>query len=90
MPTKHLLIQGKVQGVFFRASAKEVADRLGLNGWVRNTEEGDVEAMVTGADYQLQDFIAWCRQGPSGAVVRDVQVTEKQEETFQSFKILRG
>jgi acylphosphatase len=90
MPTKHLLIKGKVQGVFYRASAKEVADTLGLNGWVRNTEEGNVEAVVTGADYQLQDFIAWCRQGPSGAVVTDVQVREQQEESFPNFKIIRG
>ena len=90
MPTKHLLIKGKVQGVFFRAAAKEMADTLGLNGWVRNTGEGHVEAVVTGTNYQLQDFIAWCRQGPDSAVVIDVEVTQREEEQFRNFQILRG
>lgn len=89
MSTVHLLIKGKVQGVFYRASAKEVADQLQLTGWVKNTREGNVEAMATGSNEQLQQFISWCKQGPSRAVVNDVQVTFKEEELFDTFKIAR-
>jgi acylphosphatase len=89
MSTVHLLIKGKVQGVFYRASAKEVADELQLTGWVKNTSEGDVEAMVTGSNEPLQQFISWCKQGPARAVVNDVQVTFKEEEQFDTFKIAR-
>jgi acylphosphatase len=48
MITVHLLIEGEVQGVFYRATAKEIADKLGITGWIKNTWEGNVEAMVTG------------------------------------------
>ena len=90
MPTQGLLIKGKVQGVYFRASAKEVADVLGLVGWIRNTADGHVEARVTGTPFQLQDFQDWCRKGPSGAFVTSVDVEEKDEESFPNFKIIRG
>lgn len=53
MPTFHLLIKGKVQGIFYRASAKETADKTGITGWVKNTPEGDVEAVATGTEEQL-------------------------------------
>jgi acylphosphatase len=89
MPTVHLLIKGKVQGVFYRASAKEVADELQLTGWVKNTSDGDVEAMVSGSNEQLQQFLIWCKNGPARAVVNDVQVTFKEEEQFDTFKIAR-
>lgn len=89
MPTVHLLIKGKVQGVFYRASAKETADRTGVTGWVKNTPEGDVEAMATGTEKQLQQFISWCKKGPSSAKVRDVIVTEEDETVFNDFVIKR-
>lgn len=89
MPTVHLLIKGKVQGVFFRATAKEKADGLGLTGWVQNTEEGHVEAMATGTENQLNEFIAWCRQGPPRARVADVISNQKPEEHFDRFTVRR-
>ena len=89
MPTAHLLISGKVQGVFYRASAKDVADQLQLTGWVRNTKEGEVEAMASGNQQQLQQFIDWCRQGPSKAIVKNVQVTFIEEEPFNKFTIIK-
>lgn len=89
MPTQHLLIKGKVQGVYFRASAKEVADALGVTGWIRNTAEGHVEALVSGTTYQLRDFADWCRQGPSGAIVTTVDIEERKDEHFADFKIIR-
>ena len=90
MPTVSLLIKGKVQGVFFRASAKEMADVFGITGWVKNTEEGDVEAMASGTDQQIRQFIDWCREGPSHAIVTGVTVNKVEEQLFEKFKIVRG
>jgi len=89
MPTVHLIIRGKVQGVFYRATAKEVADEMELTGWVKNTIEGNVEMVVTGSSGQLQKFIQWCKMGPANAIVTDVVVNDIKEESFQSFQIIR-
>jgi len=77
MPTIHLLIKGKVQGVYYRASAKEVADRLHLSGWVKNTREGHVEVLASGHEEDLRRFVEWCKQGPERAVVSEI--TELRE-----------
>ena len=90
MPTVHLLIKGKVQGVFYRATAKEVAQTLDLRGWIKNTPEGHVEAIVSGSEKSLQQFIDWCRQGPKKAVVATINVTSVGDEPFTDFRILRG
>lgn len=87
--TVHLLIKGKVQGVFYRASAKDVAEQLKLTGWVRNTAEGDVEAVATGDDDRINEFIEWCKKGPRKAEVAKVTVTRIQAEDFNKFTIAR-
>ena len=89
MPTAHLLIKGKVQGVYYRASAKDKAIELSLTGWVKNTPAGDVEAVVTGPQTAIQSFIAWCRQGPPAAKVEDIKVTPMPETAFPDFSIMR-
>ena len=89
MPTVHLLIHGKVQGVFFRASAKDAADEIGITGWVRNTEEGDVEVRASGSDESLQRFIEWCKVGPRRAIVTNVTVEKVEEEDFKNFEVIR-
>jgi len=89
MPTAHLLIKGRVQGVYYRASAKDKAIQLSLTGWVKNTAAGDVEAVVTGPETAIQSFIAWCRQGPPAAEVEDVKVNPMPETAFEEFFILR-
>ena len=89
MPTIHLLISGKVQGVFYRASAKELAERLKINGWVKNTKEGDVEVLASGSDENLSKFAEWCKKGPSGANVTNVAVTNTDEKPDHGFKIER-
>ena len=89
MPTVHLVIEGKVQGVFFRATAKDVADETGITGWVKNTEEGNVEIKVSGSDEQLQKFIAWCKTGPRRAIVTNVHVTNIEQEDFKNFEVIR-
>lgn len=89
MPTLHIVVKGRVQGVFFRASAQEAAEECGVKGWVRNTEEGDVELMASGSDEALQRFVAWCRQGPRRAVVQDVFIETKEDTSFHNFKVIR-
>lgn len=71
---RHLLIRGKVQGVYYRASMVEEALRLGVSGWVRNQRDGSVEAMACGTSAQLEQLTAWARRGPAAAVVTDVIV----------------
>ena len=70
----HVRITGRVQGVFFRASAESEARRLGLSGWVRNCPDGSVELLAEGPKAKLDDVLAWCRHGPPRAEVEDVQV----------------
>jgi len=70
----HLVIRGRVQGVFFRGSMQDEAERLGAAGWVRNRRDGSVEAEVEGERAPVEALIAWARHGPSGARVDDVTV----------------
>lgn len=74
----HVFISGRVQGVFFRASAKDEAKRLGLTGWVRNMPDGRVEAVFEGDEGLVESMISWCRKGSSYSRVDDVEVTTKE------------
>jgi acylphosphatase len=85
----HLLVQGKVQGVFFRATAKEMAELLQLKGWVKNTPAGEVEIKAYGERERVQKFIDWCKKGPPRAVVTNVQVSEMKEYSYDSFQVVR-
>ncbi|MCC6557486.1 MAG: acylphosphatase [Polyangiaceae bacterium] len=69
-----LFVRGRVQGVFFRASAQREAKRLGLTGWVRNRSDGSVEILAEGEEDQLKELIAWGHRGPSAARVERVDV----------------
>ena len=89
MPTVYLLIKGKVQGVFYRVTAQEKAQQLHLTGWVKNTIEGHVEAVASGEQVAVDQFISWCKKGPSKANVEEVQVKVLPEETFDRFLIIR-
>lgn len=85
-----LVVSGRVQGVFFRASAQAEALRLGLLGEVRNLPGGEVEAVAEGERWRVDEFIAWCRRGPPAAHVDDVQVrTGAPQGEFLTFKIAR-
>ena len=84
-----LIIEGRVQGVWFRDSTRNEARALGVCGWVRNRRDGTVEALVEGPEQGVKDLIRWCHQGPPHARVSRVQ--ESQEEwtgEFKSFDIL--
>lgn len=89
MATHHIKVTGKVQGVFYRATAKKMALASGLVGWIRNTNDEDVEILITGEDEKLQAFEAWCRIGPAQAKVEDVIVTPVDDIAFDDFRIVR-
>ena len=74
-----LAIHGKVQGVWYRASAQAEATRLGLRGWVRNRHEGWVEALVIGAQSAIDEFIDWAHQGPPKAEVARIEISAADE-----------
>jgi acylphosphatase len=85
-----LKIAGRVQGVYYRASAVQEAQKLGLTGWVMNCRDGSVEAVVEGAKPKLEELIAWCQQGPDGARVTQVDIRwETPENNFYGFSIRR-
>ncbi|MGH7829618.1 MAG: acylphosphatase [Candidatus Binatia bacterium] len=86
----HLRIEGRVQGVFFRASTVEEATRLGLKGWVRNCPDGFVESVAEGEREKIDEFVAWCRHGPRGARVQNVRLQwEDYQGEFQDFRVTR-
>jgi acylphosphatase len=70
----HVFITGRVQGVCFRAYTQEEAVRRELSGWVRNVEDGRVEAVFEGPEEKVKEMVQWCHRGPSHARVTDVQV----------------
>jgi acylphosphatase len=72
-----LYIQGRVQGVFFRASTRDEASSLNLKGWVRNLPDGGVEVLAEGGRKTLQKLVDWCRHGPPYAEVTQVDVLEE-------------
>jgi len=85
-----LLIEGRVQGVFFRASAVEQATRLGVKGWVRNRRDGSVELLAEGEDAAVGALVSWCHHGPPHARVDRVQVERQDYQgEFRAFNAVR-
>ena len=82
----HLIIHGRVQGVWYRQSTKNEADRLGLTGWVRNLPDGCVEGCIEGDRAVIEKLINWCYQGPPSANVTSIDIVWREEvEIFTSF-----
>ena len=83
-----LTVKGRVQGVYFRASAVQQARHLGLTGWVMNHHDGSVEVVAEGRSENIEELIAWCRQGPPGARVDEVDVQRQDSRgEFSEFRI---
>jgi acylphosphatase len=82
-------IAGQVQGVFFRYETRERARSRGLGGWVRNLPDGGVEAVFEGPDDAVEELVAWCREGPRGARVTEVEMTAEEPEGLDSFEVRR-
>ena len=89
MPAKHLYITGFVQGVFYRDGALKEALRLGLTGWVRNTDDDAVEAHIEGSAEALEEFIDWAKKGPPAARVEKVDVSDAALEGETTFAIVQ-
>ena len=86
----HILVTGRVQGVFFRASTLEQAQALGLTGFVQNLPDGGVEIVAEGPRYALEDLVTWARHGPPMAHVDDVSVQWRPYEgRYRTFMIGR-
>lgn len=79
-----LHIKGRVQGVFFRASARDEARRLGLTGWIRNEADGSVTAEAQGPAAPLQAFVTWCHKGPAAANVTAVRTADRPPRDDES------
>ncbi len=73
----HVIVEGRVQGVFFRAYTSDEAKKLGLTGWVRNRPDGSVEAVVEGDTESIETMLHWFHQGSPGSRVTDVKVQEE-------------
>jgi acylphosphatase len=80
-------ISGRVQGVFFRAEARSRAESLGLAGWVRNAADGSVEAAFEGDEALVRSMVDWCRRGPSGARVDNVEVETEEPTGETGFRV---
>lgn len=88
MKRVHLIISGRVQGVWFRHNTSKVANKLGLTGFVRNLPNGDVEVIAEGDEKKLKELIEFCNRGPIGAHVKNVRIEhEKPKNEFSSFLI---
>jgi len=84
----HVVLTGKVQGVFFRSGIKEHADHYGVGGWVRNNRDGTLEAVFEGSKETLSKLLAYCKKGPAEALVSDVQAKwSEKEEGFGEFLV---
>jgi acylphosphatase len=80
-------VTGRVQGVWFRESCREVANRLGVTGSVRNRADGRVEVIAEGGPSEVEALVAWCRSGPPAADVTDVVVTDERPEGLTGFRV---
>lgn len=87
--TVHAIVEGRVQGVFYRASTQEEAQRIGVNGWVRNRADGSVEVLVTGDADRVDRLIGWLSEGPPMSQVSRVSIEEQGDSAsvFNGFEI---
>jgi acylphosphatase len=83
---RRAVISGEVQGVNFRSAAEQEASRAGLSGWVRNRDDGTVEAVLEGESDAVEQVLEWCRSGPSSASVEGVEVSEEEPEGLTEFE----
>jgi acylphosphatase len=84
---RRVVVQGRVQGVFFRDSTRRQAERMGVAGWVRNRADGKVEAVFEGDDDAVTQIIDWVREGPGHAEVERVEVADEEPEGLSGFQV---
>jgi acylphosphatase len=83
-----VVVRGHVQGVFFRAEMRERARSLGVAGWVRNNADGSVEAVLEGPAERVETLVRWCRRGPRGAAVEDVDLRWEEPRGEGGFSVI--
>ncbi|GAB3679573.1 acylphosphatase [Salinarchaeum chitinilyticum] len=85
----HVFVTGRVQGVFFRATTRERAEAVGVDGWVRNLDDGRVEAVFEGTEEQIDEMVEFCHEGSDAARVETVDVERSSSEGESGFEIRR-
>ena len=85
----NIIVTGKVQGVFFRASTKAVADQMGIKGLVRNEKDGSVYIEAEAEATFLDMFLEWCNEGPDKSVVENVEVSEGELKNYRNFEVVK-
>jgi acylphosphatase len=84
---RRAVIHGRVQGVFFRDTARREAESRGIAGWVTNRADGAVEAVFEGAEDGVESMLRFCERGPGGAEVERIEVSEEEPEGLQGFAV---
>ena len=88
MIRRRVLVHGRVQGVFFRDTARRMADTRGVAGWARNRDDGAVEAVFEGERQAVESMVRWCHEGTRSAQVERVEVLEEEPEGIEDFRIV--
>jgi acylphosphatase len=84
---KRVVVRGRVQGVFFRDSTRRQASSRGVTGWVSNRSDGAVEAVFEGEPEDVESLVRFMREGPRGADVSDVEVSDEEPEGLSGFEV---
>ena len=87
MTRRRVIVHGYVQGVFFRDSTRRLAQQHGVSGWVKNRRDGAVEAVFEGEPEAVERLVHFMREGPRGARVDDVEVSDEQPEGLPDFRV---
>ena len=87
MISRRAVVHGRVQGVFFRDTTRRMSESRGVSGWVSNRPDGAVEAVFEGDPDSVEAMLAFCREGPRGAAVERVDVSEEEPEGMRGFSI---
>ncbi|MFC6872228.1 acylphosphatase [Halobellus marinus] len=83
----HVFVSGRVQGVYYRASTRDAARERGVDGWVKNLDDGRVEAVFEGDESAVEEMIEWCHTGSSAASVEDVEVSYEEPTGESGFQV---
>ena len=87
MKCVHLIVSGRVQGVFFRDNTRRKAIELGLKGYAKNLQDGNVEVVAEGSEDKLKELIGFINKGPGIAKVTNIDIKHKEPENFKNFEI---
>jgi acylphosphatase len=82
-----VLVSGTVQGVYYRATTRDTAREHGISGWVKNLDDGRVEAVFEGSEEDVEALVGWCHEGSSSAQVENVTVEYEEPEGIESFEV---